>query len=79
VSTEAAENYPAPGIVYTRDTKFDKPFNERAWRGVERFERETGVMDYEIKNGDDNQRVQAVSELIRHGVPAGRARHCAAM
>jgi hypothetical protein len=32
-----------------------------------------------IEIGSDDQRVLALSELIRHGVPAARARHCAAM
>ncbi len=65
----AAENDAAPGIVYALGTKFDKSFNEGAWRGAERFKKESGVAYHEIEIGNDNQRVQALSELIRHGAP----------
>jgi basic membrane protein A and related proteins len=65
----AAENDAAPGIVYARGTKFDKSFNESAWRGAERFKRETGVGYHEIEIENDNQRFQALAELIRHGSP----------
>jgi basic membrane protein A and related proteins len=65
----AAENDAAPGIVYALGTKFDKSFNEGAWRGAERFKAETGTGYHEIEIENDNQRVQALSELIRHGAP----------
>ena len=65
----AAENDAAPGIVYALGTKFDKSFNESAWRGAERFKAETGIAYHEIEIANDNQRVQALSELIRHGAP----------
>jgi basic membrane protein A and related proteins len=75
----AAENNAAPGIVYAPGTKFDKSFSEGAWRGAERFKAETGIAYHEIEIANDNQRVQALSELIRHSVPSAGARHCAAM
>ena len=65
----AAENGAAPGIVYALGTKFDKSFNESAFRGAERFKAETGIAYHEIEIANDNQRVQALSELIRHGAP----------
>ena len=65
----AAENDAAPGIVYALGTKFDKSFNESAWRGAERFKAATGIAYHEIEIANDNQRVQALSELIRHGAP----------
>ena len=65
----AAETGGAPGLVYALGTKFDKSFNESAWRGAERFKAETGVAYHEIEIANDNQRVQALSELIRHGAP----------
>ncbi len=58
-----------PGIVYALGTKFDKSFNESAWRGAERFKAQTGIAYHEIEIANDNQRVQALSELIRHGAP----------
>lgn len=64
----AAENGP-PGIVYALGTKFDKSFDESAFRGAERFKAETGIAYHEIEIANDNQRVQALSELIRHGAP----------
>jgi basic membrane protein A len=68
-ATAVAENDAAPGIVYALGTKFDKSFNEGVWRGAERFKKETGVGYHEIEIGNDNQRVQALAELIRHGAP----------
>jgi basic membrane protein A and related proteins len=65
----AAENNAPPGIVYALGTKFDKSFNESAWRGAERFKAKTGIAYHEIEIANDNQRVQALSELIRHGAP----------
>jgi len=38
-----------------------------------------GGLYHDIEIGNDNQRAQALSEMIRHGVPSARARHCAAM
>jgi basic membrane protein A and related proteins len=65
----AAQNDAAPGIVYALGTKFDKSFNEGAWRGAQRFKQETGIAYHEIEIENDNQRVQALAELIRHGAP----------
>jgi basic membrane protein A and related proteins len=31
-----------PAIVYDMGGKFDKSFNEAAWRGMERWKKETG-------------------------------------
>ncbi len=68
-ANDAAENDAPPGLVYALGTKFDKSFNEGAWRGAERFKAETGAAYHEIEIANDNQRVQALSELIRHGAP----------
>jgi basic membrane protein A len=68
-ANDAAEIDAPPGLVYALGTKFDKSFNEGAWRGAERFKAETGVGYHEIEIANDNQRVQALSELIRHGAP----------
>ena len=58
-----------PGILYALGTKFDKSFNESAWRGVERFRRKTGVAPREIEITNADQRVQALSALVRGGAP----------
>jgi basic membrane protein A and related proteins len=68
VAAAPADDRP-PGIVYALGTKFDKSFNESAWRGAERFKAQTGIAYHEIEIANDNQRVQALSELIRHGAP----------
>jgi basic membrane protein A len=65
----AAEDDAPPGIVYALGTKFDKSFNESAYRGAERFKAQTGIAYHEIEISNDSQRVQALSELIRHGAP----------
>jgi basic membrane protein A and related proteins len=64
-----AEDSAPPGIVYALGTKFDESFNESAWRGAERFKAQTGIAYHEIEIGNDNQRIQALAELIRHGAP----------
>ena len=56
-----------PAIVYDLGGKFDKSFNEGAFRGGERFTAETGVAvrDFEIQN--DAQREQALRRFARDG------------
>lgn len=68
--TAAAPEIDAPpGIVYAQGTKFDKSFNDAAWRGAERFKAETGIAYREVEITNDSQRVQALSTLIRRGAP----------
>ncbi len=69
LSPAAAGDDGEPGIVYAQGTKFDKSFNEAAWRGAERFKEETGIGYREAEISNDNQRVQALSTLIRRGAP----------
>ena len=76
----------AVGKGYELGSKFDKSPNKSAWPGAERFEREPGVAYHEMVayhgiegGGDDDQRVHALSELIRHGVPTAGLGRCAAM
>jgi basic membrane protein A len=68
ISPAAADDTP-PGIVYALGAKFDKSFNEAAFAGVERFKAETGIACHEVEITNDNQRVQALSSLIRAGAP----------
>ena len=64
----AADDRP-PGILYALGTKFDKSFNESAWRGVERFRAKTGIAAREIEITNADQRVQALAALLRGGAP----------
>jgi basic membrane protein A len=68
-SAAAAGNDAAPGVVYAQGAKFDKSFNEAAYRGAERFKAETGIAYREVEISNDSQRVQALSTLIRRGAP----------
>jgi basic membrane protein A len=56
-----------PAIVYDLGGKFDKSFNEGAFRGGQQFTADTGiaVRDFEIQN--DAQREQALRRFARDG------------
>jgi basic membrane protein A len=56
-----------PAVVYDLGGKFDRSFNEAAYRGAEAFREETGVeyRDFEIQN--DAQREQALRRFARQG------------
>jgi basic membrane protein A len=57
----------APAVVYDLGGKFDKSFNEAAFRGAERFKKETGkdYLDFEIANA--TQREQAMRRMADRG------------
>ena len=52
-------------VIYDAGGKFDKSFNESAYRGIEKFKTVTGFdyIDFEIKN--DTQREQAIERMAR--------------
>jgi basic membrane protein A len=56
-----------PAIVYDMGGKFDKSFNEAAYRGAERWKKETGksYLDFEIAN--EAQREQAMRRMAGRG------------
>jgi basic membrane protein A and related proteins len=56
-----------PAIVYDMGGKFDKSFNEAAYRGLEKYRKETGrpVMEFEISN--ETQREQAMRRMAERG------------
>ena len=56
-----------PAVVYDMGGKFDKSFNEAAYRGAERFVKETGITyrDFEVTN--EAQREQALRTMARRG------------
>ncbi|RMF37347.1 MAG: BMP family ABC transporter substrate-binding protein [Alphaproteobacteria bacterium] len=65
VAAQAAEIKPA--VVYDLGGKYDKSFNEAAYRGAEKFKEDTGIeyRDFEIQN--DAQREQALRRFAQQG------------
>jgi basic membrane protein A and related proteins len=56
-----------PAIVFDMGGKFDKSFNEAAYRGAERFKRETGIAYREFEVTAEAQREQALRSMARRG------------
>jgi basic membrane protein A and related proteins len=56
-----------PAVIYDMGGKFDKSFNEAAFRGLEKYRKETGkpVMEFEIAN--ETQREQAMRRMAERG------------
>jgi basic membrane protein A len=56
-----------PAIVYDMGGKFDKSFNEAAFRGMEQWKKESGkpYLDFEIAN--ESQREQAIRRMAERG------------
>ncbi|MEN9420238.1 MAG: hypothetical protein RI988_3859 [Pseudomonadota bacterium] len=63
----AAQAQAQPAVIYDMGGKFDKSFNEAAFRGAERWKQETGkaYLDFEIAN--PTQREQAVRRMAERG------------
>ncbi len=63
----SAAAHAQPAIVYDMGGKFDKSFNEAAWRGAERWKQSTGkpYLDFEIAN--EAQREQAMRRMAGRG------------
>ena len=57
----------SPAMIYDMGGKFDKSFNEAAYRGIERWKKETGkpVLEFEIAN--ESQREQALRRMAERG------------
>ena len=58
-----------PAIVFDMGSKFDKSFNEAAYRGAERFKKETGLAYREFEVTAETQREQALRAMARRGSP----------
>src|SRR5215470_10688077 len=56
-----------PALVYDVGGKFDKSFNEAAYRGAERFKQETGIAYREFEVTAEAQREQALRGMARRG------------
>jgi basic membrane protein A and related proteins len=63
----ASTAWAEPAIVYDMGGKFDKSFNEGAYRGLQRWKKETGkpVLEFEISN--ETQREQALRRMAERG------------
>jgi basic membrane protein A and related proteins len=66
VSTAFAQDF-TPAIIFDMGGKFDKSFNEAAYRGAERFKEETGIDYLEFEVTNEAQRDQALGRMARRG------------
>lgn len=56
-----------PAIVFDMGGKFDKSFNESAFRGIERWKKETGKPALEFEISKESQREQALRRMAERG------------
>jgi basic membrane protein A len=56
-----------PGLLYNMGGKFDKSFNEAAFRGAEKFTSETSIAVLEFEPSTEAQREQALRNMARRG------------
>ncbi|MBH9554258.1 BMP family lipoprotein [Inhella gelatinilytica] len=59
--------FAAPAVIFDMGGKFDKSFNEAAYRGVEKWKAETGQAYQEFEISNDTQRVQALRRMAEKG------------
>src|SRR5258706_4707029 len=57
----------APAMIYDMGGKFDKSFNEAAYRGIERWKKETGKPALEFEIANESQREQALRRMAERG------------
>jgi len=57
----------APAVVYDMGGKFDKSFNEAAYRGIEQWKKETGKPAIEFEIANESQREQALRRMAERG------------
>ena len=56
-----------PGVVYDMGGKFDKSFNEAAYRGMERWKKDAGKSYLEFEIANETQREQALRRMAERG------------
>ena len=56
-----------PAVVYDMGGKFDKSFNEAAYRGIERWKKEAGKPYLEFEIANETQREQALRRMAERG------------
>ena len=67
IAGASAQTKNTPAVVYDAGGKFDKSFNEAAYRGIERFKKETGQAYLEFEISNDTQREQALRRMAQKG------------
>jgi basic membrane protein A len=65
--TPAQAQTTQPAVIFDMGGKFDKSFNESAYRGVERWKQESGKPYLEFEISNDTQRVQAIRRMAERG------------
>ncbi len=65
--TAPAAALAGPAVVYDMGGKFDKSFNEAAFRGMERWKKETGKPALEFEIANESQREQALRRMAERG------------
>jgi basic membrane protein A len=67
LATASPLAFAEPAIVYDMGGKYDKSFNEAAFRGLQKWKKDTGkpVLEFEIAN--ETQREQALRRLAERG------------
>ncbi len=63
----AASVHAEPAVVFDMGGKFDKSFNEAAYRGIERWKKETGKPYLEFEISNETQREQALRRMAERG------------
>ena len=56
-----------PAIIFDLGGKFDKSFNEAAYRGMEKWKKETGKKYLEFEVSNESQREQAIRRMAEKG------------
>jgi basic membrane protein A len=57
----------APAVIYDMGGKFDKSFNEAAYRGIEKWKKDTGKSALEFEIANESQREQALRRMAERG------------
>jgi basic membrane protein A len=65
--TATAAQAQQPAVIFDMGGKFDKSFNEAAYRGIERWKAETGKNYLEFEISNDTQRAQAIRRMAERG------------
>jgi basic membrane protein A len=63
----AAPAWADPAVVYDMGGKFDKSFNEAAYRGLQQYKKETGKSALEFEITNETQREQAMRRMAERG------------
>ncbi|EEF22034.1 CD4+ T-cell-stimulating antigen precursor, putative, partial [Ricinus communis] len=67
VSGSVAAQATTPAVIFDMGGKFDKSFNEAAYRGVEQWKKDTGGKYLEFEISNETQRVQAIRRMAERG------------